>query len=460
MKLEEIHSAYFIGIGGIGMSALARWMKWKGIRVSGYDRTPSELTEKLISEDIEIHFKENIETISGLDKEKTLIVYTPAVPKNHKELIHFQTNGFEVMKRSEVLGQISKEIKTIAVAGTHGKTTTCSMIAHIFKYNNLNSTALVGGILSNYNSNLVLSGNPSNTEWMILEADEFDRSFLTLSPEIAVITSIDPDHLDIYGDEQTIKTAFSDFSSRIKPEGHFWINHSANENLDASKFKGSVKRTYGIEEGEVRASNFSVDGSYRFDYQLEGKTVDSYELQIPGRHNIENAIAAISVARNSGLEHSQIKEALSNYKGVKRRFEYIIKSERLVYIDDYAHHPTEIKALLNSVRELYPTKRIKAIFQPHLYSRTRDFQDGFAESLSLADETILLDIYPAREEPIPGVSSEIIFKKMKASQKRLLSKEELVDQIEIGSSDVLLTIGAGDIDKLVKPLKLKLEQSI
>lgn len=460
MKLEDKHIVYFLGIGGIGMSALARWFMHLGKEVCGYDKTATSLTKKLELEGAIIHYDDAVDSIpkTVLDsRDKTLVVFTPAVPGNHKELNYLKENGFEILKRSEVLGLITKDFYSVAVAGTHGKTTTSSMIAHILKVAGKSSLSLMGGIVQGYESNLIIEGEPTNETIAVLEADEYDRSFLRLSPDIAVVTSADADHLDIYGQYDEMKSSFKQFVHKVKADGHLFINEALatwliNENPEVQS------HYYALDRSTNKASNIHVSGSeFIFDYQGEKCAIIDISLQIPGFHNVENAVAAISVALQLGIAQDVIKTALSSFKGVKRRFEYHIKRDDLVYIDDYAHHPTEIRALLLSVRKLYPNKKITVVFQPHLFSRTRDFADGFADSLDLADEVFLMNIYPARELPIEGVTSDIILKKMKIADKRLVADGEIPDAVKNCKSEVVLTVGAGDIDRLVQPIKEFLE---
>lgn len=450
MRIEDINSVYFVGIGGIGMSAIARWFKQRGAYVAGYDRVKTPLTARLEGEGMWIHYEDKIGEVPELylDKEQTVIVYTPAIPKGHGELNYFRKKEFEVMKRSELLGVISRGHYTIAVAGTHGKTTTSSMVAHLLNHSERGCSAFIGGIMTNYDSNLIVGNSEAP---VVVEADEFDRSFHRLAPDYAVITSVDPDHLDIYGHEDEMQNAFGQFVNLVNADGKTLIHHKA-----AEKINGHLENlyyTYGIDRGDIQARALrAVGATFVFNY-YGSVVIKDVRLEVPGFHNVENAIAAITVALDMGMAPEAVKAQMGSYRGVKRRFEYIIKDERFVQIDDYAHHPTEISAFLRSVRALYPHKRITAIFQPHLYSRTRDFMDGFAESLDLADEIILLDIYPAREEPIPGISSQVIFDKMQKSNKVQSSKGELMDLMKEKDVELLCTIGAGDIDQEVPKLK-------
>lgn len=450
MKLEEVNSVYFIGIGGIGMSAIARWFKQRGAYVAGYDRTKTPLTAKLEEEGMWIHYEDKVKDIPDLylDKNKTIIVYTPAIPATHSELGYFQKKGFEVKKRSEVLGMISKGHYTVAVGGTHGKTTTSSMVAHLLNASETGCSAFIGGIMTNYNSNLIVGEKDAP---VVVEADEFDRSFLRLSPNYVIITSVDPDHLDIYGDEEEMRNAFGQFARLVSEEGKTLIYYKASEKINMHL--ENLYYTYGIDCGDIQAKALrTVEGAFIFNYHGK-EIIKDVRLEVPGFHNVENAIAAITVALDQGMDAEQIKTVISEYRGVKRRFEFIIKDEKFIYIDDYAHHPTEISAFLKSVKALYPRKNVTVVFQPHLYSRTRDFQNGFAESLELADDLILLDIYPAREEPIAGITSEVIFEKINKQQKTLCSRDQLLDVLREKHVDILCTVGAGDIDQLVPVLR-------
>jgi UDP-N-acetylmuramate--alanine ligase len=443
MKLNSIHNIYFIGIGGIGMSALARYFVANKKNVAGYDKTRTEITESLDGLGIKIHFEDDVKQIDSrfLNSETTLIVYTPAIPKDHKELNYFYDNGFEVLKRSTVLGEITKNTFCFAVAGTHGKTTTTSILGHLLYKCNVEVTAFLGGISQNYNSNLILSG----TKVTVVEADEFDRSFLTLSPDMACITSMDADHLDIYGKAEELQKSFVEFSKKIKPNGKLFIKNGL-------PLKGI---TYGIEDNaDYSAINIKIiDGTYVFDVKTPNAILKNFKFNLPGRHNLSNALIALAMTVEFGIPHQQLAEALASYQGVKRRFTYQIKTENLVFIDDYAHHPQEINAVHQAVREVYPNKRVLAIFQPHLFSRTRDFGDDFAESLSKFDEIILLEIYPAREVPIEGITSKWLFDKIKNRNKKLIQKAELISEIKKSNAQIVLTIGAGDIGEEVKHIK-------
>ncbi|MFY0599133.1 MAG: UDP-N-acetylmuramate--L-alanine ligase [Cyclobacteriaceae bacterium] len=446
MELEKIDSVYFIGIGGIGMSAIARWFKQRGKRVAGYDRVSTPLTRSLEDEGIWIHYEDKVKAIPSTFKEKdwALIVYTPAIPESHGELNFYLKKGFHVKKRSEVLGIISKGHYCVAVGGTHGKTTTSSMLAHILHHSENGCSAFVGGIMTNYNTNLLIGKDDAP---VVIEADEFDRSFHRLSPNHAIVTSVDADHLDIYGDEKSMQEAFGKFLSLVPEDGNILIHYKAAEKI--SIHLESLYYTYGIDQGDYQARALrGIGGVFYFNYHGR-KTIKDIALYVPGFHNVENAIAAITAAVELDVPPEKIREAFKTYRGVKRRFEYIVRRDDFVYIDDYAHHPAEVTAILRSVKSMYPMKKITAIFQPHLYSRTNDFFGGFAESLDQADEVILLDIYPAREEPISGVSSQMILDRMFTPDRKVVSKDKLIAELDNRDLDILVTIGAGDIDQLV-----------
>ncbi|NJN41557.1 MAG: UDP-N-acetylmuramate--L-alanine ligase [Flammeovirgaceae bacterium] len=452
MQLSLYHSVYFIGIGGIGMSALARWFKLKGMKVAGYDRTETVLTQQLKAEGIDIHFEDRTDLIpSFVKKEETLVVYTPAVPKGHKELNYLMNNQFTVIKRSECLGLITKDYKTVAVAGTHGKTTTSSIVAHILRTARKNMVAFLGGITTNYNSNLVMYGEVNADTIVVVEADEFDRSFLKLHPTLAVVTSTDADHLDIYKDHESLLQSFADFISQIKKDGYLAIHESVEETAEHNQH--ITTESYGMSRGQFFAGRITARGGF-FEFDLKGlREINNIQLGVPGFHNMQNAMAAIAIALRLGIDENVIKEALASFSGVKRRFEFIINDENLVYIDDYAHHPREIEAFIGSLKEMYAGKKITVVFQPHLFTRTRDFADGFAASLSLADELLMMDIYPAREEPIPGVDADLIFKKIKGPSKMKCTKKNVVQKLKDLNIEVLATVGAGDIDTCVAPIK-------
>ena len=451
MKLNEVKKIYFLGIGGIGMSALARYFLALGKDVAGYDRTSTSLTDQLIREGINIHFQDDLSLVPEIYKSKgdTLIVYTPAVPVSHTELRYFLEENFSILKRSEILGIIMQNHKGIAVAGTHGKTTISSMIAHIFKHSGIFCNAFLGGIARNYNSNILLD---SGSDYFIAEADEFDRSFLTLFPDMAVISAVDDDHLDIYGERKNLLAAFQQFAAQIKKNGVLVVK----KNIELVNPDGVRIFTYSLnEKSDYYASNFRKEGLFnRFDINAGKEVFKDIILGVHGVLNIENAVAAFAIAHQAGISTDKIRLALAEYIGVKRRFEIILHTQKVLFIDDYAHHPEELKAFINSVRDAIPEARITGIFQPHLYTRTRDFTEGFSKSLSLLDDVILLDIYPAREEPINGVNSRIIFEKLSnKGEKILCTKTQLLKVIEELNPKVLLSMGAGDIDLLVSPLK-------
>jgi UDP-N-acetylmuramate--alanine ligase len=452
VKLGNYDNVYFLGIGGIGMSALARWFRLGGMRVAGYDRTATPLTHELMEEGMEIHFEDNIEALPGyLSKEKTLVVLTPAIPKGHKQFNYLKDNGFTIMKRSEVLGLITKGHPTIAVAGTHGKTTTSSLVAHILKTAGVNMVGFLGGITTNYESNLVMHGDVSPSTWVVVEADEFDRSFLRLFPKMAVVTSADADHLDIYGDHASMIVSFKEFMGQVDKDGLLVIHESVANLAEGTSIS---KQTYGMSRGQFFAGSIKASGGFfEFDLKGPGLTIENIQLGVPGFHNMENAIAATAIALKLGISEKHIREALASFRGVKRRFEFIIKRDNLVYIDDYAHHPAEIEAFLKSLKAMYKGKKLTVVFQPHLFTRTRDFAEGFASSLSLADEVLLMDIYPAREEPIPGVTSDIIFRNITSPVKISCTKKDVLSKLEALDVEVIATVGAGDIDTFVRPVK-------
>jgi UDP-N-acetylmuramate--alanine ligase len=451
MNLRNIQRIYLIGIGGIGMSGLARYFSHLGCMVCGYDKTETPLTDALKQEGMDVIFTDDAALIPaefGEPNEGTLIIFTPAIPKDSAILNHFKVAGFELFKRSQVLGIISESLFTVAVAGTHGKTTTSSLIAHVLTEAGKDCSAFLGGIATNYNSN-VLYGN-SNI--VVVEADEYDRSFLTLQPDIAVITSMDADHLDIYGSHEQLTESFQLFASQIKAGGKL----IAKQGLPLAHTFTSY--TINTEAADAIAHNIRVqEGSFYFDFENGDVNINDIEMGIPGMHNIENAVAAIQVALYMNVEADAIKAAFASFQGVKRRFEYVVRNEHNVYIDDYAHHPEELKACIASVKKLYPNHKLTTIFQPHLYSRTRDFADGFAEALDMTDELLMLDIYPARELPIEGVDAHTILSRMKLQDKRLLSKQEVIKYVQAQQPELLLTVGAGDIDQIVNPLKQALQ---
>lgn len=445
MNLKKIQTIYFVGIGGIGMSAIARYFASNGKLVAGYDKTPSQITSSLEELGVEIHFEDSLKNIpiSFLDKDKTLVVYTPAIAKNHTELNYFLNNNFKVLKRAEVLGKITESTFCLAVAGTHGKTTTSSILGHIMHQQK--ATSFLGGIAENYNSNLILGEDKVS----VVEADEFDRSFLQLSPNIACITSMDADHLDIYGEAAVLEESFVEFANKV------------SGTLIIAKGLPLKGLTYAVNEAaDYRAFNLKIEnGKYIFDVQTPSETIKNIEFYLPGKHNVMNALAAFAMADVYGVPAKKIKLSLSTFKGVKRRFSYKIKTSDFVLIDDYAHHPTEINAVENSIREMYPKEKVLAVFQPHLFSRTRDFIDDFATALSKFDEILLLDIYPARELPIAGVSSEWLFHKIENKHKKLVQKNNLIKDIKNSTAKVVVMLGAGDIGVMANEVKINFYNS-
>lgn len=446
---------YFLGVGGIGMSALARYFRHYGKTVQGYDKTRSALCIELEQEGIGIHYEEDESLVqslfSGYAKEEILVIYTPAVPKDHKELMMIQSGGYTLRKRSQVLGEITQQFRTIAIAGTHGKTTTTTLVTHILKSAGINCFAFLGGISQNYNTNLLLGDANDPNAFVVVEADEYDRSFLTLSPYIAVITSVDADHLDIYGTADEMLASYHQFAGQVKDEGFLIVKKTVDNDLRLNR----KRLIYSLNLGtEYCADNIHIrDGEFRYDIISPIEAINRVAIGLPGFHNIENSIAAAAVAQQLGIQGDVINTALRSFKGVKRRFDYHVKTPSLVYIDDYAHHPEELKAAIGSAKELYPDKKVTGIFQPHLFSRTRDFADGFAESLDLLDECILLEIYPAREKPIEGINSQMLLDKMKLKNKYLVPKEQVVAFLKAHPVEVLMTLGAGDIDGLIAPIE-------
>ena len=469
---EKLDSVYFIGIGGIGMSAIARFFHSKGVAVRGYDKTPTPLTQELEKSGIAVHYEDNVELIA---KDAKLVVYTPAVPKDQKELVYYQQHGYKVVKRSDVLQMITESSFNVCIGGTHGKTTITTMIAHLLRDSGYGCTAFLGGISVNYGTNFwrqdpdSLSGK-SERDVCVIEADEYDRSFLKLSPDIAIISAMDPDHLDIYGTAESVEQGFIDFSKRIRPGGTLISKFGLKRGKDLSGGKNGGHMTYSLqnENADSYAANIRMDnGSYEFDVMMRSNRMNNVRLNMGGMHNVENAVAAITAASSLKIENEKIKAAVGSFRGVKRRFEYIVKNERIIFIDDYAHHPEELRALINGAKSLFKGKKCTVIFQPHLYTRTKDHADGFAEVLDMADGIMLLPIYPARELPIEGVSSEMILKKMRTKKKMVIGKEELtgwikneyLDQLKAEPGQVLITAGAGDIDTLVEPIKSILEKN-
>jgi UDP-N-acetylmuramate--alanine ligase len=445
MNLKQIHNVYFIGIGGIGMSALARYFQNIGKNVSGYDKTPTALTDALIAGGMNIHFEDSIDLIpSDYHIENTLVIITPAVPKAHSEWNYFLERNYEVKKRAEVLGIITKDTFCFAVAGTHGKTTTSSILGHILYESGEDVTAFLGGIVENYNSNLIGSGKTIT----VVEADEFDRSFLHLHPNIACVTSMDADHLDIYGDASAIEASFREFADKVTDKSKIFVP----KGIDLEGLTIAIN-----EESTFKAYNIRIENSsYVFDVQTPSETITNIAFGLPGHHNLMNALMALAMSKTFGSPTESIVKALASFKGIQRRFSYQIKSDNLVYIDDYAHHPTEINAVFQAVSELYPNQKKLAIFQPHLFSRTKDFADDFAKSLSKFDEIILLDIYPARELPIEGITSQWLLNKIENPNKQLVVKADLIKTILNSDAKIIITIGAGDIGEFVQPIKTAL----
>ncbi|MBR2456170.1 MAG: UDP-N-acetylmuramate--L-alanine ligase [Bacteroidaceae bacterium] len=448
MDANNIESVYFIGAGGIGMSALVRYFLSKGKKVAGYDRTPSELTEKLIEEGANIHYDDNVELIPSdfCNPQTTLVVYTPAIPDTHSELSYFRKNGYSILKRAQVLGMLTQTEKGLCVAGTHGKTTTSTMTAHLLHQSTIGCNAFLGGISKNYNTNLLLS---ADSEYVVIEADEFDRSFHWLSPFASVITATDADHLDIYGTEEAYLDSFNHYTSLIRPGGALIVRTGIT--LNPRLQDGVTLYNYSKDEGDFHAENIRIgNGEIFFDYISPLGNINNIQLGVPIAINIENGIAAMALAQLSGVSNEEIKKAMATFRGVDRRFDFKIKNEKVVFLSDYAHHPEEIKQSILSMRTLYTDKKLTAVFQPHLYTRTRDFYQEFADSLSLLDEVILTEIYPAREEPIPGISSELIYNHLRPDmEKCICKKENLIETLSKKDIEVLITLGAGDIDNYV-----------
>lgn len=456
VNLDRIHNVYFLGVGGIGMSAIARYFKNVGKKTSGYDKVSRPITDRLQHEGIAVNFKDNIECIPETfkNKENTLVIITPAIPASNNQLNYFIQQDFTIKKRSEVLGLIANSQNSIAIAGTHGKTTISTMVSFFMQQSRIGCNAFLGGVSKNFNTNLVVN---TDSKIMVVEADEFDRSFLHLHPQSAIISAIDADHLDIYKNKNAVNDAFNQFIQQIKPNGTLIIHSGINPDIinrdDINVY------TYSLNGNSYfKAENISIDnGLYQFDFVGKNVIISDLKLGLPGRINVENAVAAIAMAYLNGTHQDEIYNAVPKFKGIERRFDYQINRKDFVYIDDYAHHPEELKAAITSVKELFKNKKVTGIFQPHLYSRTRDFANEFAQSLDLLDEIILLDIYPAREEPIPGVTSEIIFNKIKKPNKVLCTKNNVIEILKERNPEVLITLGAGDIDELVQPIKKMFE---
>ncbi len=445
MRLSDVQQVYFIGIGGIGMSALARYFRYRGIPVSGYDKTATVLTRQLESEGMSIHYRAEPEKMPAASDD-LLVVFTPAVPKDFPELLRAQAGGYTLMKRSEVLGLISRDMRCVGIAGTHGKTTTTTITTYLMVTAGLDPSAFLGGIARDFGGNYV----HGDSDWVVAEADEYDRSFLQLTPEIAVILSTDPDHLDIYGDHaKMLETGFRAYARRIRPGGQLIVRYDVAEHF--AGIEDVMVSTFGIGTGDFCAQNIQVrDGAFHFDLREPGgHLIQDLRTALPGRHNVENAIAACAVTRLAGGNEEDLREGLANFHGIGRRFETVLKNGEIVIIDDYAHHPTELTAAITAARELYPHRTIRGVFQPHLYSRTQDFAAGFARALDLLDEAIIIPIYPAREEPIEGVTSQLVYGLMKNEKRRLLSDTQMLEATAELKDGVLLLLGAGDIDALV-----------
>lgn len=451
MNVEDIKSVYFVGAGGIGMSALVRYFLSRGIFVAGYDRTPTELTEQLRQEGALIHYDENERLIpfECRDPKSTLVVYTPAIPAEHEEFCYFKNNGFEVQKRAQVLGVLTHAMKGLCVAGTHGKTTTSTMTAHLLRESHVGCNAFLGGISKNFGTNYLVNGN---SPYVVIEADEFDRSFHHLSPYASVITATDPDHLDIYGTKEAYLESFRHYSSLIQPEGALIIHR--NLEMKEALQPGVRRYDYSRDEGDFHAENLRIGGGrIIFDLVSPIENIKDIELGVPVSINIENGIAAMALAQIAGASADEIRKAMLTFSGVDRRFDFKIKTDKIVFLSDYAHHPAEIRQSIISLREVFDGRKISAIFQPHLYTRTRDFYKDFADSLSLLDEVLLLDIYPAREQPIPGVTSQLIFDNLRPDmEKRMIAKEDLTKIVSEKDFDVLMVLGAGDVDNYVPQL--------
>jgi UDP-N-acetylmuramate--alanine ligase len=449
MKLEALKRIYFVGIGGIGMSALARYFNSLGMHVLGYDKVETVLTKRLVEEGMKVHYEDNV---SQIPADIDLVVYTPAIPKDHKELNYFFDNNYVVKKRAAVLGIISKNRKTIGVAGTHGKTTTSTILTHVLRTAGIDCTAFLGGISQNFESNFVAG----KSDWVVMEADEFDRSFLHLHPELAVITSMDADHLDVYGDKESMRHTFEAYVDQVKDTIYFKHDLSLHPMMN----KDAQFEKYGVDAGAFQAQNIRAEAPYFvFDWVSSDTTIRDLRFTLAGEHNVMNATVAIAIAKKLGCADEKIREALMTFKGIKRRFEFVLHNEEQVYIDDYAHHPEELKVAIQAARTLYPDKKITGVFQPHLYSRTRDFVDDFADALDALDEIVLLDIYPARELPIEGVTSKIIFDKMTNLNKVLIQKNQLLDELTTRDLEVLMTLGAGDIGALVSDIEKMLTKA-
>ena len=458
MTPKDIKAVYFIGAGGIGMSAIARYFIRRGLVVAGYDKTPTELTRRLEKEGVLMHYEENIDEIPHICKkrEACLVVYTPAIPDDHKELVYFRENGFEIQKRAQVLGILTRQMRGLCVAGTHGKTTTSSMCAHIMHQSHLDCNAFLGGITKNYGTNYIVS----DSDYVVIEADEFDRSFHWLSPWMSVITSTDPDHLDIYGTKEAYLESFRHYTTLIQPEGALIIHRGLE--MKESLQPGVRRYDYSLDEGDFHAENIRIEnGDITFDFVSPIESISNIELGQPIPINIENSIAAMAMAQLAGCTAKELRYGMQTYSGVDRRFDFKIKTDQLVFLSDYAHHPMEIYQSARSIRQLYRDRHITAIFQPHLYTRTRDFYQQFADALSQLDEVILTEIYPAREAPIEGVTSQLIFDRLAPGvEKQLISKDDVMPLIKSRSFDVLIVLGAGDLDAMVPQITKTLQRTL
>ena len=461
MNILDYKLYYFIGAGGIGMSALVRYFNHYGKTVYGYDKTETDLTRKLQDEGAQLHFDEDKALVKKLfslyHKEDILVIYTPAVPKDHAEFVYLQNEGYNLQKRAWVLGEITKQFRTIAIAGTHGKTTTTTLTTHILKTAGINCFAFLGGISQNYKTNLLLGDTNDKDAYVVVEADEYDRSFLTLHPYITVITSVDADHLDIYGDLNTMHQTYTQFASQVQKEGFLIVKKNVDNDLRLK----DKRLVYSLNlDTEYSANSIEIiDGEFCYNINSPIEPVSHVAIGLPGLHNVENSIAAVAVAQQLGIKGDVINKALRSFKGVKRRFDYRIKSKSIVYIDDYAHHPEELRAAITAAKQLYPDKKVTGIFQPHLFTRTRDFADGFAESLDLLDVCVLLEIYPAREKAIEGINSQMLLDKMKSKEKFLVKKENVLEFLKTHPPQVLMTLGAGDIDSLIEPIEKILNET-
>ncbi len=461
MNILDYKLYYFLGAGGIGMSALVRYFNHYGKTVYGYDKTETDLTRQLQDEGAQLHFDEDKALVKKLfslyNKEDILVIYTPAVPKDHAEFVYLQNEGYNLQKRAWVLGEITKQFRTIAIAGTHGKTTTTTLTTHILKTAGINCFAFLGGISQNYKTNLLLGDANDKDAYVVVEADEYDRSFLTLHPYITVITSVDADHLDIYGDLNAMHQTYTQFASQVQKEGFLIVKKNVDNDLRLK----DKRLVYSLNlDTEYSANSIEIiDGEFCYNINSPIEPVSHVAIGLPGLHNVENSIAAVAVAQQLGIKGDVINKALRSFKGVKRRFDYRVKSKSVVYIDDYAHHPEELRAAITAAKQLYPDKKVTGIFQPHLFTRTRDFADGFAESLDLLDVCVLLEIYPAREKPIEGINSQMLLDKMKSKEKFLVKKENVLEFLKTHPPQVVMTLGAGDIDSLIEPIEKLLNET-